>query len=422
MSEHVTPREWLERSPARKRLLCYWTLLHFLPGRGQAVLVDTQNNMVQQLARERGYDCLRLPSTSALDRHGAWIEPWLKARNAQDLVAPTDVYPVLLGARQQMLEYRPPTQPGLRHTPPNPVRLPVTTLDALLHALNNPAFIHINDASNLAGMLVGGMKGLALTYPVLSFVLPYHLDTDLRAALTHLQKVGYRLFDTGFQPWHIGELPGERECIALPPDYANTLPSLCRRTMLWGELGAPSGNGHDSHPLEEQVMPIRGGHPRDVDFQLLTTSGVSSGLLREGLTSRRVLFGLDWLPGDNWYPMEKDGGYHWRWSGPGTDARLLLPVPAPGHYTLSCKVMNTVTPDLAGRAQIFVDGVHHREIGRQFIQDTTVHVGLHIRQEEWNGALELMIALPRTARPSESDPRKLGLSLDWLSLQWRELE
>ncbi len=385
-----------ERYLARERVLAWWTLLNRLPSLHQALLVDMPGNLLELLAQERGYDCLRFPSTTLLERYGHWVESWFATNDSSISVLAPAIQPVRLSARPGWREYSPPIQPGLPFSPPRQLRLRQETLASLLHGLPRVGLVWINDPDYLSDILSGGLPTLLEQLPVLGALLPPKPTPELREHLMALHRGGYQFFDTTFAPIAVSDdMP--REFIALPA----SLTALATESREW---------------LVPYEIYATAAEFRAADQNLLSRLGGESPLLRNVLERQGLSTPLVDLSAEHWHAAERNDEKVWRWSGNEGDSRLLLPLLAPGKYLLKMKVIDVATADLAAKAQLFIDGWH--QPGVQFSSGSLLTLPFIVDEQEWTGALELRIALPYTVKPNPNDIRALGLSLNKVDIHW----
>ena len=134
--------------------------------------------------------------------------------------------------------------------------------------------------------------------------------------------------------------------------------------------------------------------------------------------------------GGGWYEAEADG----RWSGPGNEAFIDLPLLTPGSYLLELHIADAMDPDLVASMQLtaqFEDGTHTpvdlvHEFGAAPNLYPMVSTGL-LQLPACGGSWKLHLALPRVVCPADqggSDTRSLGLRLPGvrLSLQANSAE
>ena len=134
--------------------------------------------------------------------------------------------------------------------------------------------------------------------------------------------------------------------------------------------------------------------------------------------------------GGGWYEAEADG----RWSGPGNEAFIDLPLLTPGSYLLELHIADAMDPDLVASMQLtaqFEDGTHTlvdlvHEFGAAPNLYPMVSTGL-LQLPACGGSWKLHMVLPRVICPADqggSDTRSLGLRLQGvrLSLQANSAE
>ena len=134
--------------------------------------------------------------------------------------------------------------------------------------------------------------------------------------------------------------------------------------------------------------------------------------------------------GGGWYEAEADG----RWSGPGNEAFIDLPLLTPGSYLLELHIADAMDPDLVASMQLtaqFEDGTHTlvdlvHEFGAAPSLYPMVSTGL-LQLPACGGSWKLHMVLPRVICPADqggSDTRSLGLRLQGvrLSLQANSAE
>ena len=403
-------KDILRRNPVRHRSILYWSLLNLVDPRETVVLVDAANSFVEYLARETtSCPVVRTFSLSACEKHGTWIESLLEGGISREERVP--VYPVVLGERGCTLEYQ---FYRTLNAASEPVvsKIKQETLDVAFSGLSAISLVYINDAMRLMEILAGGVDVVKNQRPVIAVSgIALAEQSDL---LVWCGANDYSPMDSCMQPYQ--QLSGEESSlddVILFPVSNQSLSKACKKAIFYGVFDGLGVLGDKPVVLPSEVLV------EDINFTLVDSFGVETGVIEPFLYGKELSVPLRDVLVKNWYDFESDGEQVWRWSGPEKDSVILLNIPAPGFYHIRLGVMNLIDDALDGTAKLYINGTRRAKAGRNAIEGGEIVADFYVSGEDFNGVAELLVCLPYTQRPSDADPRLLGLAVRSINLYWR---
>jgi glycosyltransferase involved in cell wall biosynthesis len=193
-------------------------------------------------------------------------------------------------------------------------------------------------------------------------------------------------------------------------------PEACSARVRNGLHDAASARQYMStlHPPEHGVQP---GEPRRVNARV-------RGLDRNAV---EPLTAPVWIPDDggprglDWYALESDGSSTWRWSGPNSRPRLLVPYSYEGAVRVSLHLNLVATVDLLDSLDVWVNRrqvpITRHTDGRS--QHVVVSVETPLRSDR-PSVMELR--MPRSVSvaefvPGATDDRRVGISIAGVHLE-----
>lgn len=391
---------------------------------------------------------------------------------------PHRVVPLALGGRRGMATLHVTRQPACsslfpplaqayrRHpglevvTPESTMVVDLTTLDAWCaqEGVTGVDVIKVDTQGSELGVLQGGVKTLASVRAVEVEVefneiyegAPLFGDVDrfLRSHgfvlwrlrdLAHYSQVGAR---TGWRTpdvWGLDEVahpfdsgPGQlfwanayylRAAVAYPEPGLGWV-QLLRDALVTGALGfhdvsilalelAARGAPLEARPVIEAALaaPLPGPD----------RPAPSSSILREG--TLKVGFADPGFAGGGWHPPQQLDYAGVRWSGPGRDAWVDLPVAVPPGTRVELLVVAAMSPEIADGLSVTVDGTRV-QLRRSPHEHGTLYVGTLGEQPQVpsrRGFTRVMVQTPATVawnavHPESPDDLELGVAIAWIRL------
>lgn len=357
------------------------------------VSVDAPASTVSRMLREKRADNVFLfPS-----------QTWLKIAGRGQ---PTGI-PVLLSDRDRDLEEI--VDHSLVRITPQSLRL--RTADGLFSGSGPCSLLHVNDGQQTTAILRGARGLLSSARPFLligvSGLPVQERLQQLEQAAALLKDHDYRLVDATL----------------LSVDTPETREEAVLIGAQTGFLGIPRERA--SERLIAHLAGFDGDLPTPPSGALSSDDVLVAALIRASATrpqrasqnrSMHIVFD-DSVVCEGFYSSESDGYSHWRWSGPFPEARVFLPLEQTGRMRLVMQVMNIIRPEIISSLRLYIDG---KSLNHQTIKGSegwTLSVSFEIPFDHRKGWCELQLAYGNTVRPSNEDPRRLGLCISSCQIQ-----
>ena len=113
------------------------------------------------------------------------------------------------------------------------------------------------------------------------------------------------------------------------------------------------------------------------------------------------------------YKPERDGHLTWIWSGPGKESTFVLPQRWFGLQRFRVSILD-VSGGTARDLKFRVNG----KKAFWWATDNYVDVEAYTEAGDFSGRLDVSVIVPKTARPSDDDTRRLGCCISKIEMEW----
>jgi hypothetical protein len=262
-------------------------------------------------------------------------------------------------------------------------------------ANNRPGIrhIHFGDPCMTMDQLAGAADTLAHGRPTTSF---YTSGLDRSRLLSALELNGYRALDVGANDvkCEASDSMTDFGWIAFPSErQAEVLSALPDETT--GGIA----QFFEWQDVIQRNAPVRQQRSRAV-----------FGLPAHALPLGHKFATSEIIIEDDCYPVESDGTNSWRWLGPRSRTRLVLPCPIPGIYQVEIIVIASHLRNGLGGCRVLVEGREVRATIHGGDQGTIRFTG-QIEAHNYTGGMIIDLVSPGAVSSAESDPRALRLNI-----------
>jgi hypothetical protein len=262
--------------------------------------------------------------------------------------------------------------------------------------------IHFGDPDLVLEQMGGATGALAKDRPLATV---YVSRVDQQKLLSLLERHAYRAVDlraSTVQPGASRD-PGDFGWIAVPSERSEEFQSTFADFVRDGFPQFSEWNG-----VMDRNATVRQRRSRSV-----------FGLPANALSLDRRFTASDIVVEDDCYPVESDGVSSWRWLGPRSRTRLILPCALPGIYEVEIFVIASHLRNGLSECRVLVDGREVRATIHGADQGTVRFIG-QLEAGKYAGFMTVDLVSPGAVLPVGADPRALRLNVQSISVSpWR---
>ncbi|CAL1240544.1 hypothetical protein [Candidatus Methylocalor cossyra] len=245
--------------------------------------------------------------------------------------------------------------------------------------------VHLGGLAGAARVVRGGRRLLQRCAPPVLVVRdsPAAAEAtraELMALAEELSRIGYTLYDTLLNPCPTA-------------DALHALLDLWQETVF---LGLPPG--HDLGALLRGLCAYP-GRPDD---------GAEAPVR---IRAEHIVDCQGFYPAERWEELQ------WRWSGPLPEASLRVPIPRPGHYRLSLRLLRVADDRVLDSLRLFVNGAVVAHQVTRYEYSIVIETEFPVTAARFSPIAEIRFAHGETYCINAEDPRRLGLALMDLTLE-----
>jgi hypothetical protein len=115
------------------------------------------------------------------------------------------------------------------------------------------------------------------------------------------------------------------------------------------------------------------------------------------------------------YPFEADGQRSWRWLGPRSCAKIAVPCPLPGRYSLEVVAIGASAPERLAECRVLAEGSEVRASATKAAEGK-LNLVAHLNWAHYAGYLELELIIFGCRPPSGADRRTLRLCVESIAV------
>ena len=265
----------------------------------------------------------------------------------------------------------------------------VRSIDSWLGGRGETNMIHFGDCELLFEQIHGAASVLTSQRPLITL---YPGRQNRHEILSLVSQLDYSVVNLGLEPVHDADIasPMDFGWIALPGESCSS--SSAEAVVQFGE-----GCTIDDQFAYSEASPRQRRSSEVFNLgvnaapQLTYTVGASEMICRS-----------------NGYPVESDGEKSWRWLGPRSQSRIVIPARLPGSYIVELAAIGSSAPERLADCRVLVNG---REVQKSTnkLSEGKLNFVAHVDWASYTGSMELDLIIFSCRPPHPNDPRTLRI-------------
>lgn len=378
MNKQTSAYQLVKQShPINGQALIQSAICRALPSNGTVAIENLSQSVLATLIKHAGLGSITMVGVPILKKYGAKL--WREFSNQRRLVE-------CIGAESGELYIQSKMEAGFSSLAEKPLVIHQKSLDDAFVGRKNLCWLAFDDGA--VELLESGEECIRLQRPLISFASFASLESAAKWCSSH----DYILLNADLSP----PASTDEQGLYLFPDQAL--------------LSAVKALLTPAHDLSQNSIRLK-ENIKHVWPQLCASTDALARQTCSYLQMNERLYDLDDMIGFNLYKSEDHNGTEWRWTGPGHDAIVLLPMRAKGLYCVELTVLAMPEGLESTVVRCFMNGKPHFE-GKLSAGNL---ISFSYYAENPHAPIELLISSENTVTLGG---RELGVAISAIKVKW----